>query len=59
MTTNKNASGLSARPILTDSSGVDFIAVPDGADGNVVLAELSPADGSTHHLARAALAETN
>lgn len=41
--------------VLTDSSGVDFLAIQDGLDGNVVLAELSTADESAHHYAREVL----
>ena len=41
--------------ILTDSSGVDFLVVQDGLDGNAVLVELSDADESAHHHAREVL----
>lgn len=44
--------------VMTDNSGVDFIAVQDGADGNVVIVELSEAHESAHHHARAVLAGT-
>lgn len=41
--------------VMTDSNGVDFLAIQDGLDGNVVLVELSAADESAHHYAREAL----
>ena len=41
--------------VLTDSNGVDFLAIQDGLDGNVVLVELSAADESVHHHAREVL----
>lgn len=44
--------------VLTDNSGVDFLAIQDGADGNVVIVELSEAHESAHHHARAVLAGT-
>lgn len=44
--------------VMTDNNGLDFIAVQDGADGNVVIVELSEAHESIHHHARAVLAGT-
>lgn len=44
--------------ILTDPSGVDFLAIQDGTDGNVVLVELADAHESVHHHAREIMART-
>lgn len=41
--------------VLTDPSGVDFLAIQDGADGNVVLVELADAHESVHYHAREVL----
>ncbi|PUA99160.1 hypothetical protein C8C99_4043 [Acidovorax sp. 107] len=41
--------------VMTDSSGVDFLAIQDGADGNVVIVELADAHESAHHHAREVL----
>ena len=41
--------------VLTDSNGVDFLAIQDGADGNVVIVELADAHESAHHHAREVL----
>lgn len=38
--------------VLSDNNGVDFLAVQDGADGNVVIVELADAHESVHHHAR-------
>ena len=40
---------------MTDSNGVDFLAIQDGADGNVVIVELADAHESAHHYAREVL----
>jgi hypothetical protein len=41
--------------VLTDPSGVDFLAIQDSADGNVVLVELADDHESIHHHAREVL----
>lgn len=41
--------------VLTDSNGVDFLAIQDGGDGNVVIVELADAHESAHHYAREVL----
>lgn len=41
--------------VLTDPNGVDFLAIQDGADGNVVVVELADANESAHHYAREVL----
>ena len=49
--------GSSRTFVLTDPNGVDFLAVQDGFDGNVVIVELSAADEGVHHHAREVLAK--
>lgn len=41
--------------VLTDSNGVDFIAVFNSVDGNAVIVELADAHESAHHHAREVL----
>ena len=41
--------------VLTAPHGVDFLAIQDGADGNVVIVELADAHESAHHHAREVL----